>query len=198
MTMREPPRQSKSIGMTGLDLAASPSHEMSHEDSYAAYRREFDYVWRTLRRLGVHHNDVEDLVHEVFLVLHRRWKDYDPTRPLRPYLFGISYRIAAAHHRRRAHEVPSPEHGLELVDEAPLPEQAMQTEQARALVLRALEKLPLQRRAVIIMHDLDEVPMREIARTLSIPLFTAYSRLRKGRMEFGLEIARLGAGGERP
>jgi hypothetical protein len=41
------------------------------------------------------------------------------------------------------------------------------------------------------------VPMRDIARTLSIPLFTAYSRLRKGRMEFGLEVARL-RGGERP
>jgi len=195
MTMKGPPRQSESIGMTGLDLAASPSYEMSHEDSFGAYRREFDYVWRTLRRLGVHNNDVEDLVHEVFLVLHRRWKDYDPTRPLRPYLFGISYRIAAAHHRRRAHEVPSRE--LELVDEAPEPEQAMQTEQARALVLRALEKLPLQRRAVIIMHDLDEVPMRDIARTLSIPLFTGYSRLRKGRTEFALAVARLGGRGER-
>jgi RNA polymerase sigma-70 factor (ECF subfamily) len=182
--------------MTGLDFAASPSYEMSHEDSFAAYGQEFDYVWRTLRRLGVHENDVEDLVHEVFLVLHRRWKDYDPARALRPYLFGISYRVAAAHHRRRAHEVPSQE--LELVDEAPEPEQAMQAEQARALVLRALATLPLQRRAVVIMHDLDEVPMREIARTLSIPLFTAYSRLRKGRMEFGLEVARLGRGGERP
>jgi RNA polymerase sigma-70 factor, ECF subfamily len=196
MTMKGPPRQTQSIGMTGLDLAANPSYEMSHEDSFGVYRREFDYVWRTLRRLGVHGNDVEDLVHEVFLVLHRRWKDYDPTRPLRPYLFGISYRVAAAHHRRRAHEVPGRE--LELVDEAPEPEQAMQTQQARALVLQALEKLPLQRRAVIIMHDLDEVPMREIARTLSIPLFTAYSRLRKGRVEFGLEVARIRGGSERP
>jgi RNA polymerase sigma-70 factor (ECF subfamily) len=181
--------------MNGIDVAASPTYEMS-EDCFAAFRREFHYVWRTLRRLGVHESEVEDLVHEVFLVLHRRWKDYDRARPIRPYLFGIAYRVAAAHHRSRAHEVPSP--GLELEDQALQPEQALQAEQARVLVLRALEDVPLQRRAVMIMHDLDEVPMREIARTLSIPLFTAYSRLRKARAEFALAVARLGARDEKP
>ena len=33
------------------------------------------------------------------------------------------------------------------------------------------------------MHDLDEIPVQEVAATLSIPLFTAYSRLRKARHE---------------
>jgi len=182
--------------MNGLELAANPAYEMSHEDSFAAFRREFDYLCRTLRRLGVHENDIEDLAHEVFLVLHRRWKDYDSSRALRPYLFGIAYRVAAAHHRQRAHEIPSEE--LEVEDHAPEPEQALQSEQARALVLRALEQLPFPRRAVMIMHDLDSVTMREIARVLSIPLFTAYSRLRKARKEFIDAVARIERGGVKP
>jgi RNA polymerase sigma-70 factor (ECF subfamily) len=41
------------------------------------------------------------------------------------------------------------------------------------------------------MHDLDEVPMPQIASALSIPLFTAYSRLRKGRMELETAIRRI-------
>ena len=59
------------------------------------------------------------------------------------------------------------------------------------MVLRALERIPLRRRAVLVMHDLEEVPMAQIAVTLSIPLFTAYSRLRKARTELEAAIRRV-------
>ena len=54
----------------------------------------------------------------------------------------------------------------------------------RKFVLRALERVPMERRAVLIMHDIDKLPMAEIASNLSIFLFTGYSRLRKARKEF--------------
>ena len=75
---------------------------------------------------------------------------------------------------------------------APGPDDALQAKQARATVLRALESIPLQRRAVLVMHDLDEVPMGQVAKALSIPLFTAYSRLRKARKELEAAIRRIG------
>ena len=50
------------------------------------YDRELDYVWRTLGRFGVPEPDLADAVHEVFLVLHRRWNELDHGRPLRPWL----------------------------------------------------------------------------------------------------------------
>ena len=73
---------------------------------------------------------------------------------------------------------------LELEDPAPHPERAAQLRQMRGLVVRTLDQVPLKRRAVLIMHDIDQVPMREIALTLEINMFTAYSRLRKARLEF--------------
>jgi RNA polymerase sigma-70 factor (ECF subfamily) len=76
-------------------------------------------------------------------------------------------------------------------DQAPRPDQVLQAKQARALVLGALERVPLPRRAVLIMHDIDEAPMREIASVLSIRLFTAYSRLRKARKEFATAVRSL-------
>jgi RNA polymerase sigma-70 factor (ECF subfamily) len=173
-----------------------PSSEATAErDCLGAFGQEFDYLCRTLRRLGVPEADVEDLGHEVFLVLQRRWEDYDPSRPLRPYLFGIAFRVASAHHRRRIREVPTD--ALEVEDPGALPDQSLQAKEARAIVLRALERLPLARRAVFIMHDLDEVPMRGVAAVLSIPTFTAYSRLRKARKEFeaAVGLIRKGAGG---
>jgi RNA polymerase sigma-70 factor, ECF subfamily len=155
-------------------------------DCLAAFQKEFDYLCRTVRRLGVRPADVEDLVHEIFLVLHRRWDDYDPSRALRPWLFGIAFRAASAHRKRSAREVP---YGwLDVADVAPSPDEAIADEQARAVVLAALEHVPLPRRAVLVMHDLDDSSMHDIASSLSIPLFTAYSRLRKARKEFAAAV----------
>jgi RNA polymerase sigma-70 factor (ECF subfamily) len=154
-----------------------------------AYQRELDYLMRTLQRLGVAQGDVEDLAHEVFLVLRRTWHEYDPTRALKPYIFGIAFRVAASHRRRRWREVPYAV--VDGPDRAPCPDQAFEANQARSLVLAALQRIPLPRRVVLVMHDLDEIPVQEVAATLSIPLFTAYSRLRKARHELEAAITRM-------
>jgi RNA polymerase sigma-70 factor (ECF subfamily) len=154
-----------------------------------AYQRELDYLMRTLRRLGVAPDDVEDLAQEVFLVLRRTWRQYDPTRALKPYLFGIAFRVAASYRRKRWHEVP-----FAIVDEpdrGPSPERMVEANQARAIVLDALNRIPLKWRAVLVMHDLDEIPVQEVAATFSIPLFTAYSRLRKARRELEAAVTHI-------
>ena len=150
-----------------------------------AFQKEFDYLCRTLRRLGVPPSEIEDLAQEVFLVLHRAWVELDRTRPLRPYLFGIAFRIASAHARRRRREWQLA--ALELEDRGLWPDQELQAKQDRAIILSALDRIPLPRRAVLVMHDIDDVPMQTVALVLAIPLFTTYSRLRKARRE--LEIA---------
>lgn len=161
----------------------------STRDCAAAFRQEFDYICQTLRRLGASSSDLEDLAHEVFLVLHRRWQDYDAERPLRPWLLGISVRLVSARRKGLLREVLHAE--LEFEDPAGSADQAVAEHQARALVLAALERVPLARRAVFVMHELDEVEMRTVAATLSIPLFTAYSRLRKARKEFEAAVRML-------
>jgi RNA polymerase sigma-70 factor (ECF subfamily) len=154
-----------------------------------AFSRELDYILRTLRRLGAPRRDVEDLAHEVFLVLHKNWHTYDPSRPLRAYLSGIAFRVASSNRRRTWRETTFAV--VDTHDHAPMPDKALEAKRARALVLAALACIPLPRRAVLAMHDLDEIPMRDIARELSIPLFTAYSRLRKARREFEKAVVRL-------
>ena len=146
-----------------------------------AYQSELDYLMRTLQRLGAPTQDLEDLAHEVFLVLRGTWQEYDPSRALKPYLFGIAFRVASSHRRKHWREVSFA--AVEGQDVAPTPDQALESHQARQLVLAALQTIPLPRRSVLILHELDEIPMREVARTLGIPLFTAYSRLRKARRE---------------
>src|SRR5262245_2939560 len=69
-----------------------------------AFQAELDYAYRTLLRFGTSASDVEDLLQEVFIVLRRSWPEYDASRPLRPYLFAIAYRISMAHRRKRRRE----------------------------------------------------------------------------------------------
>ncbi|HXK16239.1 MAG TPA: sigma factor-like helix-turn-helix DNA-binding protein [Polyangiaceae bacterium] len=75
------------------------------------------------------------------------------------------------------------------------PDEDAAASQGRGLLLRALAQVPLERRAVLIMREIDESPMRDIAEELSIPLFTAYSRLRKARRELDEALERLQKGG---
>jgi RNA polymerase sigma-70 factor (ECF subfamily) len=184
--------------MTHLRLVSSTPHPAvpqlgADHPSLAAFQLEFDYIVRSLRRLGVYRDDVEDMAHEVFLALYRTWDKFDASRPLRPYLFGIAFRVAASHRRKTRRELPC---ALFDIDDGTRPDQALQIKQARALVLLALERIPLPRRAVFVMHDIDEVGMRDIASNLSIPLFTAYSRLRKARKEFAAAVASLSRASE--
>ena len=157
----------------------------------AVFDQNFDYVWNTLRRLGVREADLEDLVQDVFLKIHVRSADFDAARPLRPWLFGFAYRVAADYRRLARHRVEAHYASGEVVAADPAADERMEADEDRALVRRALESVELDRRAVLILHDLDEVPVPDIAGALGIPLNTAYSRLRLARAEFASAAKRL-------
>ncbi|MCB9549953.1 MAG: sigma-70 family RNA polymerase sigma factor [Myxococcales bacterium] len=163
-------------------------------DFRALYDAGFRHVWLTLRRLGVAERDLEDAAHEVFVVVHRRLADYDPARPLRPWLTGIAWRVAADERRRARHHREQLGVDPATACPAPGPEQAVAAEEARALVHRALQTLDLDRRVVFVMAELDGATAPEIAEALGIPLNTAYSRLRVARQRFADAVRRLRGG----
>jgi RNA polymerase sigma-70 factor (ECF subfamily) len=165
------------------------SRPAAGEDCFQVYRRELDYLIGSLQRLGVPYRDVEDVAHEVFLVMLRRWQDFDRRRPVRPWLFGIAFRVASAQRRKHAREVLGG--SLETEDLSARPDEVAAAGEMRHLLLKALGRVPLERRAVLVMHDVDEMGMREVATQLEIPLFTAYSRLRKARKELDAALTRL-------
>src|SRR5687767_3070439 len=160
-----------------------------------AFEEQYDYLYRAVRRFGVPESDVEDLVQEVFLVMWRRWAEYEPQRPLRPWLAGIAFHIAQKHLSRGRREVPRGE--VDREDESPHPDERLAAARSRDIALRALAGLPAKQKVVLVMHDLDGVEMRDVARALQVPLFTAYSRLRRARLGFARAVAQLRLHGER-
>lgn len=153
-------------------------------DPHAAlFRRLFEaeagYVWLTLRRLGVREADVEDLAHELFMKVHERLDAYDDTRAARQKYETLGDRPDVA-------------------SDAPTADQLLAARDERALLAAALETVHLERRAVLVAHETDEIPMKDVAASLEIPLNTAYSRLRVGREELARAFGRLSAKGSGP
>jgi len=159
-------------------------------DFRAVYQAQFAYVWRSLRRLGVRERDLEDVAHDVFVAFYRGSDGYDRARPIRPWLFGICFRVASDYRRRAQHRFEVPSEAEEVADGGPDADARVASREARRLVLWALEALDFDRRAVFVMHDLDGYSMPEIAATLSAPLNTLYSRLRLAREQFAIAVRR--------
>jgi RNA polymerase sigma-70 factor (ECF subfamily) len=159
----------------------------------AVFEDQFDYVWTSLRRLGVDFRDLEDVAQELFVQVYRRIDAYDPARPIRPWLFAFAVRCASDWRRLARHRVEVLGDARERALDAPGADEAIARAEDRGLVMLALEHVEIERRAVFILHELDECPMKEIAESLGIPLFTAYSRLRVAREEFTVAVRRLRA-----
>lgn len=158
--------------------------ELSKPQFAQLFESEFDYVVRSLRRLGVHSGDIEDLAQEVFLAVHDRLDEYNTDKPARPWLFAFCVRKASNYRRLARHRISDDEQALERASGSDTPYEAMHASERRQLVVRALDALSLEKKTVLIMHDLDGQSAPEISEALTIPLNTVYSRLRLARADF--------------
>ncbi len=160
------------------------------------FEAESPYVWNVLRRFGVPVRDLEDVTHDVFMTVHRRLDDYDRSRPLRPWLFGIAFRVASRYRELARNKREILDDAPERTDEAPRADERMIAQEARSIIWRALDSLDLDRRAVFVLHDIEGCSMPDIAATLSVPLNTAYSRLRLAREHIKAAVHRIPQRGE--
>ena len=164
----------------------SPAPELGCLDTFD---RELDYVFGTLQRLGARRTDMDDLLQDVFLILYRNWPSLDTSRSLRPWLFGVAFRVLRTQRRRRARE--RCEESLDPEDDALTPEGWLQAGESTALLSAALERVPADRRSVIVMHEIEGLDVVAIARKLAITKFGVYARLYKGRKELAAAERRL-------
>ncbi len=146
------------------------------------YREQLGFVLATLQRLGAPTAQVEDLCHDVFMAAFRKRDDYDPERPLKPWLFGFAYRLML-NVRRKAPIAGDDAAFATLADRTAGPEELISRGEAKTELARAIEGLEPDRRAVFLLHDVEGEAAPEIARVLEIPLNTAYSRLRLARAD---------------
>ncbi|MRG96257.1 RNA polymerase sigma factor [Polyangium spumosum] len=192
-------------GGEGVEWSLASPLEVDPPSSEAAARfrairdEHFEFVWRSVRRLGVPDADVDDAAQQVFIVASRRL-DEIAAGSERSFLFGTAMRVAMQVRRtlRRRSEVSLSDDAaegppLDPPDAGPDAEELLAQRRARALLDEVLETLPLDVRAVFVLFELEEMRVPEIASLLGIPLGTAASRLRRGRELFQEGLARVQA-----
>ena len=184
---------------TARQMASSlPNRESPDERLHGLLVDYHAFVWRSLRRLGVSNNDVDDASQQVFLVAHRRLADIAPDSE-RSFLFQTALRVAADW--RRAHKRRCEQPGLDLIDvpdAAANPEELIDRRRARALLDQALQGMPMDLRAVFVLFELEELTMLEIATLSDVPPGTVASRLRRARRLFKEAVAKLTRGRPAP
>src|ERR1041384_4672985 len=139
------------------------------------------YVIRTLRHFGVNAADVDDVAQEVFVTVHRKLPEFEGRSQLRTWLYAICFRVASDH-RRRAYVVRERPTSSPPVDAGERSGQEPDTSlESRTFVQGLLETLDDDKRAVLVLYEIEGLTMREVAEIVGCPLQTAYSRLHAAR-----------------
>jgi len=155
----------------GLDLAT-------------LYDRHATFVWRVAKRLGVPDAALEDVVHDVFVIVHRRLDDYDGRAALTSWLYGITRGVASNRRRGRAREAQRIERAQPRPDTLPPTDEAAQRREAAAFVRRFLGELDASKREMFTMVDLEGMSVKDAAILASVNVNTAHARLRAARLAF--------------
>ena len=171
-------------GFAGQAVSQASEHEFD-----AVYQQYAEFVWRSLRRLGVAEAHLADATQDVFVVVHRGLGRFEARSELRTWLFGIVLRVASEWRRRTRRRATEP---LPDVLEAPVQtpfEQAAQSE-ATELLHRLLDRLSADQRAVFVLVEMEGLSVPETAAALGANVHTVTSRLKSARRRFEADVRR--------
>jgi RNA polymerase sigma-70 factor (ECF subfamily) len=162
------------------------------------YDEHADFVWRSIRRLGLEPSAADDALQQVFLVVHRRLSEFEGTSSMRTWLFGILLRVVRDHRRTLQRKSPHLRSGgasggaanedelLRVPDSttAGNPERALSRAEASRIINELLDTLDDDKRAVFVLAELEQMQAAEIAQALGMDAPAVYSRLRAARTDF--------------
>jgi len=134
--------------------------------------------WLTQNR-----DEAEDLVQETYMKALKGFASFQPGTNFRAWIFRIlrnTFLTSRSGLRENA-TVTIDDEDRELADAAETPEATMLARADQQLVQKALERLPVPFREVILLCDVEEMSYREIAETLLVPVGTVMSRLSRAR-----------------
>lgn len=162
-------------------------------DFSCVYAEHFDYVYRLVARLAGR-EDADDLVQEVFLVVHRRLSEFEGRALITTWLFRIAYRVVGAHVRRERLRRWLARALVGSDDRSSAPSGLLSVEEAerRQATLETLARLSWKKRAVLILHEVEEWSCPEIAARIGVPVGTVYTRLHHARREMARHLRRRG------
>ena len=179
-------------GLARMEIEAVPepterllvAHREGDRDAFShlveRYRRP---VFGYLVRCGIAEADRDDLFQEIFIKIHQRADQYDTTRPLHPWLFTVVANTVRTYVRKqklRSYFVWAPASDIE--DGAPDAESLASAQQTKAWLECAIQALPMPQREVLILATIENLPLKDIASILEMPINTVKTHVRRARL----------------
>jgi len=145
----------------------------------------YRFVWRVLRGFGLSPSDAEDAAQQVFMIAMRKLDSIDASRE-RSFVYGTAMHVANNVRRgvRRRREVPEADDAERIASAGGSPEKQTELGEARVLLAEILAQLPEKFRRVLVLAEIEQLEVPEIATLERIPVGTAASRLRLARQQF--------------
>jgi RNA polymerase sigma-70 factor, ECF subfamily len=163
-----------------------PSQVHSDVDTDALFRSHAAFVARFLFRLGVVAEDLDDVVQEVFLVVHEHGGYVSARASKTTYLASIALR-AAASSRRRARTKESRWASLPpeaLRSQGLDPVEVLEEHESMRRLQAALDRLNPELKATLILVELEGESASSVAAGMGVPIGTVYWRLHQARKLF--------------
>jgi RNA polymerase sigma-70 factor, ECF subfamily len=160
----------------------------------AIYKQYFNFVWSSARHLGVPGDAIDDMVQDVFIVIHAKLATLQRPEALRSWIYGIVRRTVSDYRRSsRSGDAAGARLGAELKSTQPTQPSSLDMAERNAeleLLESVLAELDEPKREVFVMVEVLEMTVPEVAQAIEIPPNTAYSRLRLARQSFEEALAR--------
>ncbi len=131
-------------------------------------RRYQEKVYWIARRMIVDHDDADDVAQEVFIKLYQTAKDFRGESSLSTWLYRVTVNASLNALRRKKVREYLPLEDVEERTESdePLPDAAVEEQERRSLMEKAIASLPSKQRAVFVLRYYEEKPYDEIAQIL--------------------------------
>ncbi len=159
-------------------------------------RRYTGLVYRLSIRMLHNAQEAEEVSQEVFVRVHGAFATFDPTRRLAPWVARTTYHACLRRlesSRARSSERASPPEVFEATeDEATCtPEQYVRHLEARSILLRAMDELSAQDRALLDLRYRESLSDAEVAEATGIPVNTVKTRIFRARAKLRAWLAPL-------
>ncbi len=143
-------------------------------------------------------DEARDLAQDIFVRIYQRLATCDDPQRFLAWMLSIARNACIDHLRRRKarpprHDLPA-EEMFDLADPGPDPEQTWVRSSRKRLVYRAMQKLSKINCEIILLKDMQGLPLEEIAQMLDLPLGTVKSRSSRARLELAKAVIDLGDG----
>lgn len=146
------------------------------------YERHSAQVYRFLSAMGVRDTEREDACQDVFLAVYRSLPSFRGDSQLSTWIYRITSRTTGKLIQKK--RLRAALAGLLDVHRTPQLSPDPAEETARTLVLeRMIERLNPKKRVVLVLFELEGVPVEEISRIVGCPTNTVWSRLHHARLE---------------